>query len=993
MDITTYATEGKQRYKELADTVAAILRAAIDRSGKMRLQEIQRRAKDVESLRKKISKLDNPSVDVELAVKDLGGCRLVFYTNSDVTSFLNAGIIQDNFEVDWDRTKIHYPTKDEPGADELFHSHNYVVRLKPPRVDLPEHAHLSGLWCEVQVQTTLNHAWSEMAHDTIYKRPELNGFGASLMKTIDERMASIMRDYLLPAGYEFQKVVTDFERLSAGKDLFDSKPLDALRQSADNNERFEILSRFLDTVLPHYDDIEGEQDEIRKAMVEAVQTARSGSPQSIETPFENRPGRTAEEVSRQALEVIDQLRYLGEDAARLTWRSLISIYRGASSDTERKRILDSVHSLAKNDLRVWEMAGPIVQAVIADELVSLSPKELLALRPLVLNAISSMQNLEAEATAFKGDTFTLSRGVVPHSPQLQAIRDQCFQILCSLLATSGTDSERMEVLRCLKQGWHVSSHDAPEATVAMAMMDAAKAFDLIAELAPTLSFELRQELEHDALWDFRKYVAARPGMESHANAGASDALAQSIQRLRKVLDSDDDYINFKVLVGYNSVFGPAWEDPEFEVEREDAYRQQQRQGIIASIDEADAQKWRETFLRCAGTDATDGATLPPFHSFLRELGKAKPQMVLNFILEDNPLWERFMPDMFKGVELGGLANDLQAIASGWIEDGTHLGTVIQYLESAEPFDADQLILATRKAIATSDDWAVLIATSAISERNHGVPGGLWPIFAEAIRYLAAKNDHRWISFVRSRATKESIFYGLPEAYATDALEVLGLIPRLNHQSELMLAAVAETWPLLVINYLAKRVRRSRELNFGEFEALPRGFQVLHRVLAKEIEPLLRAANVLFKEEPAFFNYRGVLLVSNVFPKFTPELQESLLLIARNGSDQDLQFLANVLGKYKSDPAIYVLCKQIVASAKTEEVFTDVELALTTFGVVSGEYGFADAYQRVRDGIHQWLADESEPVRKFAKAFSHDLELRIASERRSSQLSAELRKRV
>ena len=100
MDITTYATEGRQRYGELADTVAAILRAAIDRSGKMRLQEIQRRAKDIESLRKKIDKLDNPSIEVELAVKDLGGCRLVFYTNSDVTSFLSAGIIQENFEVE-----------------------------------------------------------------------------------------------------------------------------------------------------------------------------------------------------------------------------------------------------------------------------------------------------------------------------------------------------------------------------------------------------------------------------------------------------------------------------------------------------------------------------------------------------------------------------------------------------------------------------------------------------------------------------------------------------------------------------------------------------------------------------------------------------------------------------------------------------------------------------------------------------------------------------
>lgn len=105
-------------------------------------------------------------------------------------------------------------------------------------------------------------------------------------------------NYLLPAGFEFQKVVADFERLSAGKELFDRKPLDALKQSADNNERYEILSRFLDTVLPNYDDIDGAQSEIRSAMVDAVQAARSSAPINIETPYGTLEGKSAEKVTR-----------------------------------------------------------------------------------------------------------------------------------------------------------------------------------------------------------------------------------------------------------------------------------------------------------------------------------------------------------------------------------------------------------------------------------------------------------------------------------------------------------------------------------------------------------------------------------------------------------------------------------------------------------------------------------------------------------------------
>jgi ppGpp synthetase/RelA/SpoT-type nucleotidyltranferase len=122
------------------------------------------------------------SDDIATVAKDLAGCRLVFYTNSDAGRFQASGIITDNFVVDWDRTKIHHPHPQASEAVELFISNNYVVRLKDSRVALPEYADLRDIWCELQVQTTLNHAWSEMAHDTIYKVPELQGFGGALVQ-------------------------------------------------------------------------------------------------------------------------------------------------------------------------------------------------------------------------------------------------------------------------------------------------------------------------------------------------------------------------------------------------------------------------------------------------------------------------------------------------------------------------------------------------------------------------------------------------------------------------------------------------------------------------------------------------------------------------------------------------------------------------------------------------------------------------------------------
>ena len=196
MDFETYSRSKLSDYAALAETIAGILRAALGASPEsFRLQQVQHRAKDLESLRKKLE--DRGIVATTLLedeIKDLAGCRLIFYTNSDVTRFLQSGIIQDNFEVDWGRTKIHHPVPGQTEADNLFISNNYVLKLKADRTALPEYARFSSLLCEVQVQTTLNHAWAEMEHDIIYKKPALKGFGGKLFEAIEQRLRKIMKD-------------------------------------------------------------------------------------------------------------------------------------------------------------------------------------------------------------------------------------------------------------------------------------------------------------------------------------------------------------------------------------------------------------------------------------------------------------------------------------------------------------------------------------------------------------------------------------------------------------------------------------------------------------------------------------------------------------------------------------------------------------------------------------------------------------------------------
>lgn len=219
MDLETYTRSKRPDYAALADIVAAVLQAAISGYPRpLRLQQIQKRAKEPDKLRKKLEDRGIlATATLEDDIKDLAGCRLIFYTNSDVSQFLQSGIIQDNFEVDWDRTKIHHPVPGQTAPENLFISNNYVLKLKADRTALPEYARFAGLWCEVQVQTILNHAWSEMGHDIIYKKPVLAGFGGKLFEAIKERLEKIMKEHLLPAGYESPSPITTIRKASTRK--------------------------------------------------------------------------------------------------------------------------------------------------------------------------------------------------------------------------------------------------------------------------------------------------------------------------------------------------------------------------------------------------------------------------------------------------------------------------------------------------------------------------------------------------------------------------------------------------------------------------------------------------------------------------------------------------------------------------------------------------------------------------------------------------------
>jgi transcriptional regulator with XRE-family HTH domain len=111
-----------------------------------------------------------------------------------------------------------------------------------------------------------------------------------------------------------------------------------------------------------------------------------------------------------------------------------------------------------------------------------------------------------------------------------------------------------------------------------------------------------------------------------------------------------------------------------------------------------------------------------------------------------------------------------------------------------------------------------------------------------------------------------------------------------------------------------------------------------------------------------------------------------------GGDSELEFVARVLRAYSGETFIHPIARELIKRLPSgSPLVTEVEIALQSTGVVSGEYGMAEAYERKRLEVLDWLQDPNDRIRTFAVKYISELESMRDSERARAEESIALRK--
>ena len=273
------------------------------------------------------------------------------------------------------------------------------------------------------------------------------------------------------------------------------------------------------------------------------------------------------------------------------------------------------------------------------------------------------------------------------------------------------------------------------------------------------------------------------------------------------------------------------------------------------------------------------------------------------------------------------------------------------------------------------------------------------LFLHSLRELTALKDSRWVSDIWYRKEAKEVVAQLTPAERKEVLGNLRFLPVIDYQAEDVLAVIAEHEPGDVVDFLCARVYEPDEGTHaagheddGGYDELPYQFHSLHEPLAANAPMVVQRVFDWYSKDQSLFQYRGAKLLQLVFPKFPEAFQDSLVNLIRTAREAELYFVSSVLRAYDGQSFIHPVAKHLIqALPPSSELLHEVSIALQSTGVVSGEYGMSEAYDKKRLEVLDWLEDPRERVRAFAAKYIAELEAMRDSERRRTDESIALRK--
>ena len=762
-------------------------------------------------------------------------------------------------------------------------------------------------------------------------------------------------------------------------------------EANNNNERYVALLRLKDHILPYYDDLEELFSDVRDKLKRAWIVAGATETTPNETPFGGFRGFESRLITAKIAEIIEQHRYLDPDE---TYTFIRDLYIETPDPESRSQLIKLAEKLASPTLQVWERYGPVVQEILAEKLSE--EQEIGSIAALATTIASEILEPDIAGTTWSSSAVTLRTGAIVHSDALAKARRKVIETIAAYAETvTGQDDALKSAVSSLFDcgRWPRNGTEKPE-LAAMILSDLGNVIERLIAFVPRASLNARQDIEYQLhqYWGWNRSLPEYLSSTEEV-VQAHQALVENMIKLRETLNRDEDFIIFKTIVGFRSVFPHQWDAERFDVTRDENVRHQLQDELADSITAENWSTWKSRLVTASSVKSNDLATFPPYTRFLSVVAKRQPALAFELLFDRNILPEWTIRPIASALLEGELRADVEALLLRWLDQGQFVRGVAGLAVSSSNIGTTLISKAAERAIHDADE-AASTALVAGAARHYADNPAFWrdEIFFPCLTVLQQANNHGWIYRSWHRPGHNSLFDNLAAEQSRAVLKAMVGLPRLNYQAEQILKSIAAAQHQMVLDWLGQRVGIAAQDSSLDFEATPFSFQTLQEALQPHPRNVIALVREWYDRGDGYGRWVTSRFLSQVYPDFQEPLPTELLDIIDSADTKDLAFVASSLQGFGGRAELLPILRAILAShAADDDVAEVVSRVLLETGVMKGEFGAAQTYQAKADQLVPWLADGNSRVAEFAARQIHTFQMMVASENRRAQEEIAMRR--
>ena len=700
-------------------------------------------------------------------------------------------------------------------------------------------------------------------------------------------------------------------------------------------------------------------------------------------------------LTTKMLSLLRHIRYYEPDKIRETFLE----YFKDENQTVRKEAENGLKDIAGYHLNIfysdgegWPGLGPEPQERIIGAVSNYSAEKISENFFGIIILCTEILSPVMDDSVWSSKQVTIRSGAVPALDRVKQLRRKAVDFIAALYKADSNSDKKTAIIHCLKEATHtahmVSYGDDIRDMIAGDTVAVLDHFSRFAETDDDLL--IVQKIEHDAFWEFKRSI--------------NDAVRDAALRVKAIIDADEEYQIFKVLIGFEGVFEQWAPEPRSQEDRiagidndlreAEKLRNRLMEGLADGINASNLELWTGRILKWSAIQSNDMATFPLFGKFLERFARQQPDLAMTILTEHADDLGGFITPLLEGVWTTTEQERLRTLAAFWLVGGKHLRELAAMFEYIDRLDELLLTEVCAKAVERRDIPTLTRLLGIIISHYQASPRSFAnEMFFKAITALKEAGEYHWVASVWFRRELKAAIQDMEEHNINAILDSIISTPRLEHEVEGVLRVVGSRYPEKVIGYFVKRLAREGELeDIFEYQALPYQFYDLQETLSGNVDGIVDAVASLYDGNYGMFIHRGAKLVAISFPHLPEELQDKLISLAQAGNKDDLYVVLAILRNYKGEPSVQRVCHELVKRLPDgAKELVEVRIILSSTGVVGGEYGFVEAYEKKLEQISPWRDDPDQKVREFAQSYSEGLREEMARERKRADERILLRK--